>query len=95
MPRRPDLSVVTAAVQEAGRSREAKPPASTGTRRRENTVPLTIHVGPNVPDPMSRHGLDEAVGMRRISNASAAARNATGVLAQPDMLKGVVDASSS
>ncbi len=47
MPRRPDLSAVTAAVQEAGRSREAKP-AATGPRRRENTVPLTVHVGSDV-----------------------------------------------
>ena len=49
MPRRPDLSAVTAAVQEAGRSREAKPAStSPGTRRRDSTVPLTVHVGPDV-----------------------------------------------
>ena len=48
MPRRPDLSAVTAAVQQAGQSRQAKP-ATTGTRRRrEDTVPLTVHVGPDV-----------------------------------------------
>ena len=48
MPRRPDLSAVTAAVQEAGRSRAAKPATAAGARRRENTVPLTVHVGPDV-----------------------------------------------
>ena len=48
MPRRPDLSAVTAAVQEAGRSREAKPASSSGSRRRDSTVPLTVHVGPDV-----------------------------------------------
>ena len=49
MPRRPDLSVVTAAVQEAGRSREAKPAStSPGPRRRDSTVPLTVHVDPGV-----------------------------------------------
>ena len=47
MPRRPDLSAVTAAVQEAGRSREAKP-AAAGTRRRENMVSLTVHIDPDV-----------------------------------------------
>lgn len=46
MPRRPDLSAVTAAVQEAGHSVRAQPapPQPARTRRRENTVPLTIHV---------------------------------------------------
>ena len=48
MPRRPDLSAVTAAVQEAGRSREARPASSSGSRRRDSTVPLTVHVGPDV-----------------------------------------------
>ena len=47
MPRRPDLAAVTAAVQEAGhsvRAEPAPPPTPARTRRRENTVPLTIHV---------------------------------------------------
>ena len=45
MPRRPDLSAVTAAVQEAGHSVRTQPaPQPAGTRRRDNTVPLTIHV---------------------------------------------------
>lgn len=48
MPRRPDLSAVTAAVQHAGRSREAAPPPATGSRRRENLVSLTVHVDPDV-----------------------------------------------
>lgn len=48
MPRRPDLSAVTAAVQRAGQSREAKPAASGTRRRRENTVPLTVHVDADV-----------------------------------------------
>ena len=50
MPRRPDLSAVTAAVQQAGRSREAAPPAppATGSRRRVNLVSLTVHVEPDV-----------------------------------------------
>lgn len=48
MPRRPDLSAVTAAVQEAGQSRQAKPSATGTRRRRENTVPLTVHVAPDV-----------------------------------------------
>ena len=34
MPRRPDLSAVTAAVQEAGQGRQGEKPAATGTRRR-------------------------------------------------------------
>ena len=50
MPRRPDLSAVTAAVQQAGQSRQV-PPAATGTRRRRaDTVPLTVHVAPRCPD---------------------------------------------
>ena len=48
MPRRPDLSAVTAAVQQAGRSREAPATAATGSRRRENLVSLTVHVDPDV-----------------------------------------------
>ncbi len=45
MPRRPDLSAVTAAVQEAGHSVRAEPvPQPARPRRRENTVPLTVHV---------------------------------------------------
>ena len=48
MPRRPDLSAVTAAVQQAGRSREAAPASVPGSRRRENLVSLTVHVDPDV-----------------------------------------------
>ena len=44
MPR-PDLEVVTAAVQEAGHSsRASRAPQPTHARRRDSTVPLTIHV---------------------------------------------------
>ncbi len=44
MPR-PDLEVVTAAVQEAGYSaRVSRAPQPAHARQRENTVPLTIHV---------------------------------------------------
>ena len=48
MPRRPDLSAVTAAVQQAGRSREVASASVTGSRRRENLVSLTVHVDPDV-----------------------------------------------
>ena len=45
MPRPPDLSAVTAALQEAGHSVRSEPePQPARTRRRESTVPLTIHV---------------------------------------------------
>ena len=48
MPR-PDLEVVTAAVQEAGYSaRASRASQPTHARRRDNTVPLTIHVEPAV-----------------------------------------------
>ena len=48
MPR-PDLEVVTAAVQEAGHSTRAqRVPQPVRARRRDSTVPLTIHVEASV-----------------------------------------------
>lgn len=58
MPKAPDLAVV---LEQAGRSRavRAELPVPPKKRRRDTTVPLTIHVDPEIRRQVKRIAVDE------------------------------------